>query len=209
LAPWFITGAEARFLVHALEQTVAVAPRFRENLHLLEPEDEDEYLVRVPKKVKGNLTWRDEIQKIPAPAPKSFRLPMDKAALAHLEQVPQTMADVDVDFFWMPTPVGERGTRPYFPYTLLLLEPSTGMILGASTSVADPSAAEMWASVPMRLVQTLANINLKPKTIRVISPALETFLKPLSERLEMDLKLLPELPQLENAKDSLIGYISF
>ncbi len=209
MAPWFLTAVEARFLRHALEQTVALAPRLQHDPDLLSADHEEEYLIRVPQMEKGKLVWHDEVRKVPPPEPKEFRLPMDPAAMAHLEELPQTMAIVDVDFFWMPAPIGERGQRPYYPYTLLLLEPSTGMVLGAETVVADPTPEDMWAAVPMRLVQTLANINLKPKTIRVFSPDLAQFLRPLADRFGWDLKVEESLPQLENAKASLIGYIAF
>ena len=209
MAPWFLTAAEARFLRYALEQTVDVARRLQDNPDLLATEVEDEYLIRVPHLEKGKRVWQDDIRKVPPPDPKSYRLPMDPAALAHLEKIPQTMSIVDVDFFWMPTPIGDRGQRPYFPYTLLLMEPSTGIILGVETVVAAPSPEEMWAAVPMRLVQVLANISLKPKTIRVLSPDLAAFLQPLTDRFDWNLKVETSLPQLENAKASLIGYIAF
>ena len=192
-----------------LAQTLDVANRFQANPELFTVEDEEDYLIRVPHLEAEQLVWHDEIRRVPPPEPKSYRLPVDPATLAYLAELPQTMSIIDVDFFWMPTPIGEEGQRPYYPYTLLVMEPSTSMILGAETVVADPSPEEMWAAVPMRLVQLLANINLKPKTIRVISPPLAAFLQPVADRFELNLKLEDVLPQLENAKDSLIGYISF
>lgn len=209
MAPWFLTAVEARFLRHALEQTIEVACRLRDDVTFLDTTHEERYLVRVPQRQKGELVWQDKVRRIPPPEPKSYRLPMDPAAIAHLEELPQTMSIIDVDFFWMPTPIGERGQRPYYPYTLLMMEPSTGMILGADTMVADPSPDEMWASVPMRFVQALANINLKPKVVRVISPSLAAFLEPVANKFDWDLKLVGELPQLENAKESLLGYIAY
>lgn len=209
LAPWFLTAVEARFLRHTLEQTVAVALRFQNDPDLLSAEDEEDYLIRVSQMEKGDLVWHDEMRKVPPPAPKEYILPMDPAALAHLAELPQTMAIVDVDFFWMPAPIGERGQRPYYPYTLMLIDSKRGMILGADTVVADPSPEDMWAAVPMRLVQALAKINLKPKTIRVLSPDLAQFLRPLTDRFDWDLKVEDSLPQLENAKASLISYIAY
>ena len=49
LAAWFVDGAQARFLIHALEQLLVIAPRFRADPTLL-PDDVERYLVRVPSK---------------------------------------------------------------------------------------------------------------------------------------------------------------
>jgi len=207
LAPWYLTAAEARFLGHVLEQTLDVAARFEDDPDLLEMDNDLGYLIRVPHQEKGKLVWRDEIQSVPPPPLKEYRLPMDPQALAHLDKLPQTMAILDVDFFWMPTPVKDEADRPYFPYNFLIIEASSGMILGTDMLVANPSAAEMWSSLPMKLVQALAQINLKPKTIRVVSPPLASFLKPITDRYEMELQLVDTLPNLEDMKTSLMGFM--
>ncbi|MCP4359649.1 MAG: hypothetical protein GY796_16710 [Chloroflexi bacterium] len=207
LAPWYLTAAETQFLGHILEQTLDVAPRFEDNPELLEVDDELKYLIRVPHQEKGKLVWRDEIRPILPPSPKEYRLPMDPQAMAHLDDLPQTTAILDVDFFWMPTPVKDEEERPYFPYNFLIMEASSGMILGTDMMIANPSADEMWSSLPMKLVQTLARINIKPKTIRVVSPPLASFLEPLTERYEMELQLVDDLPNLENMKASLMDFM--
>ena len=47
--PWFLTSSEARFLTIALEQLLDVAPRVRDDEDVLCGEEDDEFLVRVPR----------------------------------------------------------------------------------------------------------------------------------------------------------------
>lgn len=206
-APWFLNGREVRFMRHVLEQTAEFSLRVKENDEIIMPADDLEYLIRVPEQTADGLEWHDEIRLIPPPPPKEYRIPMDPEALAHLRELPATMVNVDVDFFWMPTPVGEKGERPFFPYSLLLMEPSSDIILGNDILVAQPSLDQMWGSLPMKLVQSLAQVNLKPKTIRVTSEALASFFQLVADELDIDIKLMDELPLLENVKMGLLGFL--
>ncbi|HUM70572.1 MAG TPA: hypothetical protein PLK31_17200, partial [Chloroflexota bacterium] len=57
LVPWYVTAVEARFLTHALEQTLEIAARLEETPALLETGVENEYLVRVPVSQNGKWIW--------------------------------------------------------------------------------------------------------------------------------------------------------
>lgn len=203
--PWFLTADEARFLTHALTQTLDVARRAEKDLSFLETDDEDEYLIRVQDSESN--TWRDEMRQVPPPEPKEYRLFMDNEALTHLAGLRPNMDVIDVDFFWMPTPIGDRGERPYYPYNLLLFDPGSHMILGTDILVAKPSPEEMWGKVPMKLVQYLAGANIRPQTIRVASEPLAAFLQPVADKLNMQIELVPYLPEIEGIKGMLTDFI--
>ncbi len=207
MVPWQLTAAEARFMHHALEQALDVAARYKEDAGLLDTDDDTKYLVRVPRQKNGRWQWHDELQKIPPPGPKEYHLLMDLHALAILEKARPTTARVDVDFFWTPAPVGERGERPYYPYTLFMVDPQSGMILGADTLIADPTPEDMWASVPKKVVQLLARTKTKPQAIRVLSPPLASFLEPVAQRIGCQINLVDTLPELEAAKNMMMGFL--
>ena len=65
--PYFVESEESRFLIYAMEQTLAMLPRFYDEEYLLPNPDEELILVRVPEQQNGNLVWRDEIKPIPPP----------------------------------------------------------------------------------------------------------------------------------------------
>lgn len=162
LVPWFIDGPQARFLAHALEQLLDVAPRFETNPSLLDHDDIETYLVRVPRKEDDNLTWDDQMMQIPPPelAPMEFEL--DSTLLDAVRQLPKQRSQIEVDCFMLPMPVGEQGSRPFYPYIVMLVDHGEGMILGFDMLQPLPSVEAMWSKVPDTFLRQLANTGMRP-----------------------------------------------
>lgn len=207
LVPWYLTAVEARFLTHALEQMLGVTARLEDDPELLDTEDDDEYLVRIPTKQDGAWVWHDERHQVQSPESQSTSIYLDRRALELLQSLPPTLGMIDVDFFWTPVPVLGEQARPYYPYMLLLLEPGSGMILGSETMLAVPSMEEMWSTMPMKLGQMLARSRLRPGFIRTTSEQVADYLEPLADHLNLEIQLLDDLPHLENAKEMLMGFL--
>jgi hypothetical protein len=204
-APWYLTAVEADLLTITLQQTAVLARTLQGNGYPTPPQP-DHLLVQIPGPTPTD-PWQTTWQQIAPPAPRQYRIPIDPLARAHLHETPQTMSIVDIGFYWMPSPVGGRNERPSFPYSLILMEPSTGLILGHELMVADPTPVEMWSSIPLRLIQALAKINLKPKTLRTADGRLQPFLNIIAQEYDMDVKIVPDLPQLDALQRGLIGFV--
>ncbi|MCD6223505.1 MAG: hypothetical protein J7J73_01200 [Deltaproteobacteria bacterium] len=58
--PWYLTSKEAKYLTVALRQAIDVSLRFKNDPEMLTPPMRNQYLVRVPKKEKDGLRWRDK-----------------------------------------------------------------------------------------------------------------------------------------------------
>src|SRR3954451_9724117 len=97
-APWFVETKEARFLTHALNQLVDVAPRFKDDPSLLEPPGDESYLVRVPRQEDGTLVWEDRLMDVPPPEPSPIPIEMDPQVLQDLEQLPRSRNRLEMDF---------------------------------------------------------------------------------------------------------------
>jgi hypothetical protein len=197
--PWFLNGEEVRFLTHALEQTLDVAPRFQEDPTLLESTDEDVYLVRVPQQQEGSLAWHDRMMRVPPPEPSQIQIAMDMEALQALKRLPPSQSEVEIDFFKLPEPVREGSERPMYPYMLLMVEKQSGAVIGHELLTPAPSLEEMWGAIPLELVYQLASIGMVPKVVRVRSDLLLQLLQPLAGELRFKLKQSPELPTLDPA----------
>ncbi len=206
MVPWYLTAVEARFLAHALEQLLAVAARLEDDPTLLDT-DEEEYLVRIPTKQAGTWIWHDNRRQIKQPESQSISVYFDKRVMEFLRNLPPTMGRIDVDFFWTPAPVRAEQERPYFPYMLLIMEPSSGMIIGSETMIAETSMDEMWGTMPMKVGLTLARQRLRPGFIRTSSEEVAAFLRPLADELNIQIQLVDELPDLENAKQMLTSFL--
>jgi hypothetical protein len=199
-APWFLSSAEARFLTLALEQAIDVARRVYDDTDLLEPEEEDEYLVRV----QTEQGWADEWL-VPPPPPSHPTPAVDAGRLAALERAVarQTFA-LEVDLFALPSYVKEKDdARPYVAYNLMVVEASSGMIVGAEVMVAKPDFQALGAQAQAGFLDTLERLGAIPGLVAVRDERLYHLLAPISSALGFQLVGSPELPALDEARDAL------
>ena len=195
--PWYLERAEAEMLVTGLEQTLDVAPRFKEDPDLLFPTDsDDDYLVRVNE----DGTWKDSQMYIEPVYRQDLNLQMNFHALEALQAMMPGDATVEVDFAMFSEPVQEnRKERPYFPFMLMLAEHESGFILASDLLTPLPSLESMWEQVPMKVVESLANV-LAPKEIQVQDEFLQVLLQPLGQMLGINIKKVKRLTAANRAK---------
>lgn len=208
--PWFITATEARFLTHALGQTLEVAPRLRDDSNLLyaeDEEDEERYFVRVPRQQDGALVWEDEMMRVPPPEPERLTVMMDREIVERLKQLPQHPLTLEVELFSLPTGVGERGERPFRPYMLMLADSRSGMIVATELLKPEPSLREMQAQVPMKLAGWLAEAGLLPAQILGRSELLLALLRPFAAPLRVKLRQSDRLPSIDAAMSSMFDLL--
>lgn len=207
--PWYLTAEETRFLTVALEQTLDVAPRVKADPDLLWSEDdavEGEYLTRVAREENGTLVWEDQLLPVVEPELPQVQIMMDMNALTHLKSLPPSRLALEVDFFPMPTPVQDKGGRPYFPYMLLMVEGSQGMIIGFAMMPPAETKEILWGQIPLEVVSKLAELGARPHEIRVVSELLAHLLEPVGRELSCPIKLMEQLPGLEDARDGLLQF---
>lgn len=208
--PWFITSEEARFLIYAIEQTLEVAPRVRENPNILDDESDAENevcLVRFAEKKDGKLVWRDEMREIPPPAEKEFLINIPSSLIDELKAFPQTKNFVlEIDLFYAPTPVGEKGKRPYIPKMLLLADGRSGMIAGFQIIQPKEDDLENYTEISRHLFESLQKLNVRPQEIRVASESLFDLLKGANQQLNIKLRQTDDLRAIEAAKEGLFGF---
>jgi len=122
--PWFLTKKEALFLTTAIEQSIDVALRFREDEGLLTSPGGNEYLVRVPDKIEDIVLWEDRWMK-PAPAGKTrvFDDRVDEVRIQKIKsKAVRTDAIWEIEIAFSPTPIREKKERPYFPRILAIMD---------------------------------------------------------------------------------------
>lgn len=203
--PWYIERTEAEMLISALEQTLDVAPRFREDPDVLFPTDsDDDYLVRVNE----DGTWKDSQMHVDHSYEYQLNLPMDAQALEELKQKMPGSATVEIDFFMLSEPVQEgKNERPFFPYMLMLAEHDSGYILGSELLSPLPTMEAMWGQIPATVVEGLAN-TLAPAEIQVHDEFLRNLLQVLEEELGIKVKKVSRLTAINRAKRELNRFMS-
>jgi hypothetical protein len=203
--PWYLEAPEVRFLTHVLEQTVDVAPRVVNHPELLDPTDDEHYLVRVCREDEGVSTWEDRVVEIPEPEPPDMPIPMDVELLKGLRGLPRTQVTLEMDFFLFPARIGERGERPHYLYTLMIVDTRTGLVLGHEMLKTEPTVAAMYGKVPLTVVRHLLGMKMRPTRVRVRTAKLFRLLQRLQEDLGFELECSSFMPTLDVAKDFLMG----
>nr|MBC7244247.1 hypothetical protein [Chloroflexota bacterium] len=100
--------------------------------------------MRVPREEHGELMWEGQVLAVLPPKPTPISLIMDLDLLGKLKQLSQSQLLLEVDLLMMPTPIGEKGERPFFPYMLLLVDSNSGMILGSELLIPERGLEAMW-----------------------------------------------------------------
>jgi len=202
--PWFLTSSEARFLTIALEQLLDVAPRVRDDEGVLSGEEDDEFLVRAPRVEKARLVWEDKIIRVPEPElKKAAPAPLDPQLVESLKHLPEVTNVIEIELTMLPMPVREKKDRPFFPYLLMLVDASSGVILGNDMLQPLPSLDAMRAEFPTKVAECLLNLGVKPLKIAVRTERTAQSLAPLAEELGIRIKLSPKLPAL----DEVMGFM--
>jgi hypothetical protein len=205
--PWFLEADEARLLTAAMEQLLDVAPRLKADKSLLPSTRMARYLVRTPVRQGDALAWEDRIVTVPPPGPQRLDFDINTHHLKRLISLSHSgkRADFEIDFFMFPGPVrDEKGTRPYFPYVLLIVETRSGYVLGSELLRPVPSLEAMWSQIPGQVVKQLHNVGLAPGEIRVRSDLLLQLLQPLTRQLRFRIKKARALRSLDPAKNMLL-----
>ena len=200
--PWFLTSSEARFLTTALEQLLDVAPRVRDDEDVLLGEENDEFLVRVPRVENARLVWEDKIMRMPKPElKKASPAPLDPQLLESLKQLPEVTNVIEIGLTMLPMPVREKKDRPFFPYLLMLVESASGVILGNDMLQPLPSLDAMRAEFSIKVAEHLLRLGVKPLRIAVRTETTARSLAPLADELGIRIKLSPALPALDEAME--------
>lgn len=204
LLPWHITAAEVNPLCVALEQLLDVAPRFKANKKLIHVSGQNRFLVRVAEQQGDQVRWHDDVQQLTATQPPSINFTINAQLLAQVKALPRVYNNLEMDLFLMPTPIHERGERPYFPFNLLVAESKSGMVLSTDLLQPLPSLEGMWATVPERVMQLFVKIGVVPHEIHLTPSMLRQLLLPLTQEVGFQIKEKKRLPALDSAKRGML-----
>jgi hypothetical protein len=204
--PWFVTLAEARFLIHALSQTLHVATSVRDEAEPFHPTGRVEkggYLMRVSRRAESELIWEDQVWQIPRPKAEPIRASVDSVVLEQLKRIPQSELELEADLFLSPGSMGEPGRRPLALYVMMVADSDSGFILGVDAMTAESSLAAMRASIPNSFAKMLLQNRAVPRRLMVRSELLRNLLKTLTQSLNIELRFSNELPRIDEAADSM------
>ncbi|UKS25868.1 hypothetical protein LOZ80_30600 [Paenibacillus sp. HWE-109] len=204
-------GREVRFLIAALEQTMLVADRFRENPELYFEHDQtdegtgEQRLHRIPKVMSSSVTWSDTW--LPWLEEGEFLTPYVYPNELQLRQLGKSLkksAEIwHSDFRYISQAFGEKDERGSYPRLSLWMSASTGLVMAGG--LADNH--NFIQAYVEQLLNLLKESDHKPASIQVSSKKAYLALKDTTDKLGITLKFNFNLPELymafEEIEDSL------
>ena len=202
--PWLLTAEEARFLIVALEQSIDVAMRLKENKNILIGPEKDNRLIRVPASQKDPLEWQDKWAKISISDKKAASpLPVDELRVKRINKNISNKEGVwEIDFFHFPGAVDEGG-RPFYPKTFMIMDHLSGMALHYSIEHPDGFLTQ----IQENLLGFIEKIKVMPKQILICKPESHRALDPIISRLYIDLEMVKTLKAATHFKETLFNHL--
>ncbi len=200
-----VNDAEAEWLIFAMEQIIEITPSLKEDPSIYQ---------RGGKKGLETLTrefhegvWRSiwlpddtRVFQFPTPAPD--------AALVSKVAGHKNRLIVECQFQMATIPIGPGREASIFPYMLFSVDSASGFVLGMQMlSTGEQTHESLIASVPDSFLKEWDRNGICPASIHVGTLATEAALKKTAAALKIPLLVKPELPALDEALSSVMGFM--
>ena len=195
LLPWFLSEAQVRFLAVMTEQAIDICTRAKRDPALLVSFDESRVLTRQGDSLAG---WRDVWTPVPDEGERPLEeLPLDPFELTQADALTSTRRGAwEIDIGCAPFPVQERkADRPYYPAAIMVVERKSGVILGLDLE----NAPDPRPGLRRHMLSIARKLGFAPRTLVTCNPDILVAVKPLADRLGIELKMEPRVPAIEEA----------
>ncbi len=202
--PWYLTGEEARYLTLCLWQAIDISLRFKGDPKKLTPPMGNRYLVRVPKKDKTGLSWRDVwMEPLPLQKKEIIAEPIDEVRLEKIKRrIPNRQGVWEVDYFYHPGPIRDNEERPYYPYITLWVDQHSGFILSHHLD----KPAECISGFQRNFFKLAEKRKILPREILVKKEETLKLLEPIASELGINVRRVKELKMVEEAQASMYEF---
>ena len=199
--PWQLTKDEAIYLTICLEQAKEVALRFKESPDMFEPSQPDHYFTRIPQKENGILKWKDGWHKPTFLREMlTIRQAIDESRMENIRHLDRhDNAIWEIDFFYAPAYIAEKGKRPYYPILFLWVDQNAYFILSTHMTAPDRYKVEFIE----QCLKVFESLKILPGEIQVRKEELLVYLEPLCQRLDIRVKLVKDLNAIDDARKGM------
>ena len=200
--PWFLTRAEARFLIIVLNQTALAAKEIFNDpkmLSLNATSEDGSYLIRVPRIAGDQVEWTNRFQRIDGPSHQLIPLLVETSVIKQLKSLP-TGDPQETALFTLPSKIGGPNERPRVLYALMVANAVTGYVFGFEVLNATGGGDLMFAELPEQVAAVWLKHQVVPSEVRVRSRKLVELFGTLASELKVKVTLAKELPAVDEAK---------
>lgn len=203
--PWQLTKGEAVYLTLCLQQAKVVALRFKDSPDMLEPSQPGYYFTRIAKKEKNRLKWKDAwLKPVFLRKMVMVRQTIEEVRLERMRQLDRQQKMVwEVDFFYAPAYVAEKGRRPYYPLVFLWVEQYSYFIFSTHITTSDKYKIEFIEYC----LRAFESAKIIPGEIQVRKEELLAYLQPLAQKLGFEVRLVKKLRAIDDARKSMKEFL--
>ena len=197
--PWYLTREEVKYLTIALQQTIGVCNRFKENPQMMKPPSPNKYFVRTVKKEGDSLIWNDEwIEPSIKGTVEIVDSHIDKEYIEEIKKkVSMHSQTWESDVFYSPFQIAEKNKRPYFPYMFLWVDNESGFIL--NHYIVEPTK-QYSSEFIKQFLNLIQDIKIMPERILVRKPDIFVLLQPFASAFGIKLEITKELEMVKEAR---------
>lgn len=194
---------ELSLLLNAIRQVLDVSPALASGSFTKRARGKAiQILTRIDRDGAWSSEWTPDDASLfayPSPLPSEV---MVESVRRHEQAVP-----MDVLFQIIPNPVGKTRESSVYPSLVLVVEPSSGFVLGAELlSTEAQSYEQLIESIPDTFLRICNKHSARPNAISVASPSTHALLAPTAEALGIACIQKSRLPALDAALRSMMGF---
>lgn len=194
-----------------LEQAIGVIFKTFTKPDILRKKDNDgdKILVRVASGDPSKPVWKSQYE---TPDIKNFSIKYTpKCNVDTIESVSllkTARVTIQADLVLMPAPIKEKVKKAYFPFMLLLLDKTNGMIVGTDLLHPDPDLPSVYEAFPQKLLENLLKLGYRPQSVEFRSELLLGLSSTFLRACGCPAVLVEHMPEMTDAIALLMEHLS-
>ncbi|MFA5261255.1 MAG: hypothetical protein WC450_08520 [Candidatus Omnitrophota bacterium] len=196
--PWYLTKQEADFFILCLQQAQEMFVRFRENPGFLVSPDGESYLVRTREDSEQGARWKDSrLQPVFLRKVVLMAQTIDKGRIENIKKISSPVKQTwEVDYFYSPACIAEKGERPYYPLILFFVDSDSFFIINAHMTTSDKYKVEFCE----QFLKAIEAVKVIPAEIQVRKEELCIFFERLAAEFGIKVRTVKNLRAVDDVR---------
>lgn len=201
--PWYVTAEEANLLAVCLQAVIAVCSEIARTGEAPYWRKTGSYPLFAP----GGDSWRIEmIEPVlpPEPSLPPAQIGPEETATVRKGDYP-IRGVIELDYFVSVIAVGKKSERKACTAVALAVDAESGFVYQPQLADPQTSAGNMLIRA---LIGAIQSTNVFPSEVRLRNLRIQDCLAPVAESLGLPLRVVQQLPALDEARESLLQYFA-
>jgi hypothetical protein len=166
-------------------------------------------LVRVPTGKGPRFRWKELFLEVnPDWGRISHEPKLTAGSRKAVAALPEASQELQLELFMLSSPVKEKGIEACFPFVLLVLDKSGGLILNSIILLPHPDLDSMYETVPQKVLDEFQRLGHRPSAVEVRSEVLLDLLNEVLPESGIRVVWEPHMPGMDEAMASFISNMS-